>query len=294
MHVLVTGAAGQVGRCLAEALPTMGLETEALDRAQLDVTDAESVAARVGLIRPRLIINAAAYTAVDRAESEPDLAMTVNAIGPDNLARAAAQTGAALIHISSDYVFDGRKERPWIEADSVNPLGVYGVSKAAGEKAVRTGTDHHLIMRTAWVFSPFGHNFVKTMLRLGAERDRLRVVADQRGTPTGAKDIALALARIARNLVAREVPIPWGTYHFTCRGTTTWHGLAELVFDIAAARWGRRPEVEAIASAEYPTTAQRPANSVLDCTRFDQAFDLERRQWQESVTETTARLLAET
>lgn len=269
------------------------LEGAFFTHQDLDITVRDDVHACVASIRPDVIINAAAYTAVDQAESEKQKAMKVNAEGPANLARAAARTEAVLIHISTDFVFDGSKADAWQECDPMNPLSVYGASKAAGEEAVRDGLERHLILRTAWVFSTYGTNFVKTMLRLGRTRDEVRVVSDQSGSPTGAEDIAQALAGVAQRTLSEEEPELWGTYHFACRGSTTWHGLAELVFATAEARWGRRPTVTAISTADYPTAARRPQNSVLDCTHFDATFALDRRQWQTSVRETVAQLLTE-
>lgn len=290
--ILVTGAAGQVGCSLREILPTYGLQAEFLTHRELDITDYGSVASCVRSIQPRLIINAAAYTAVDKAESERERAMKVNAEGPANLAQAASSAGAILFQISSDYVFDGTKATAWRECDPTAPLNVYGATKAAGEAAVRKGIDQHVILRTSWVFSPFGRNFVKTMLRLGRERDELRVVSDQKGCPTGGEDIAHALASMASRALLDD-KLEWGTYHFTCRGSTSWHGFAELIFEIAATRWGRRPTVKAISTADYPTAARRPQNSVLDCSRFDGVFSFDRRDWQTSVDETMLRLLVE-
>jgi dTDP-4-dehydrorhamnose reductase len=231
--------------------------------------------------RPTLIINAAAYTAVDRAESEPDAAFAANADAPAHLAEAAAAAGASLIHLSTDYVFDGAKPVPYTEDDAVRPLGVYGASKAAGERAIRERLDRHVILRTSWVFGLHGANFVKTMLRLGHARARLDVVADQSGCPTGAADIAAAIHGIARQILLGSRTNAWGTYHFAGRGSTNWYGFAEAIFERAEPIWGRRPQVTPIATADYPTPARRPTNSILDCTRFDRIFALPRRPWPE-------------
>ena len=289
-RVLVTGANGQVGRCLELALAKRDLECFLTDQADLDITDASASARRIAELAPDVLINAAAYTNVDMAESERDLAFAANAVGPGNLAAACRTAGIPLFHISTDYVFDGEQSSPYLASDPVRPLGVYGLSKAEGEDRVRDGWDRHIILRTAWVFSPYGRNFVKTMLKLGAERDELRVVADQQGSPTGAADIAAALAELAR-FWAQDQSLPWGTYHFTCRGSTSWHGLATEIFKLAEPAWNRRPKVVPIPTSDFPTPARRPANSKLDCSTFDQRFDLPRREWQKSLAETVAALL---
>lgn len=281
--VLVIGCRGQIGRELMAARMPAGVSRLGLGRGDLDLTDRDAVGRLIGRCRPALIVNAAGYTAVDRAESEPRAAFAVNADGPAGLAEAAAAAGSALIHLSTDYVFDGTKADAYTEDDPVGPLGVYGASKAAGEQAVRERLARHVILRTSWVFGAHGTNFIKTMLRLGRARDRLRVVADQRGCPTGAADIAAAIIGIARQLLTEGRGGVWGTYHFAGRGATTWHGFAEAIFERAAPLWGRRPEVVPIATADYPTPARRPASSVLDCTRFERTFGLPRRPWTEQL-----------
>lgn len=203
---------------------------------------------------------------MDRAETERDAAWAANCDGAAHIAASCRDMGIPLIHISTDYVFDGTKGGPYREDDPVNPLSVYGASKEAGERAVRDALREHVILRTAWVYSAHGHNFVKTMLRLAAECPALRVVADQTGAPTAAADLAAAIAHIATQIGAGNTA--WGTYHFTGAGAVTWHGFAEAIF-ARAERWrGPKPRVEAIATAEYPTPARRPANSVLDCARI--------------------------
>jgi len=286
MRILVLGSAGQLGFELLRAPLPAGWSLIGRTRGELDITDPAAIRGAIGEVAPDLVVNAAAYTAVDRAEAEADRAYAANATAPGQIAAACAERGAMLVHVSTDYVFDGRKTGPYVETDPVNPLGVYGASKEAGERAVRAALDHHVILRTAWVYGAHGHNFVKTMLRLGAERDRLSVVADQRGCPTAAADIATAILGVACRLAAGKQPgeaLPWGTYHFVGAGETTWHGFAEAIFEIAAAALGRRPVVQAITTAEYPTPAQRPANSVLDCTRFRQAFGIDPPPWQASL-----------
>ncbi|WP_448207529.1 dTDP-4-dehydrorhamnose reductase [Azospirillum sp. sgz302134] len=292
--VLVFGAGGQVGFELMRAAWAPGLRPVGLTRAEGDVTDPKAVAKAFDAHRPALVVNASAYTAVDKAESEPQQAFAVNWSGPANLARACAAAGLPLVHISTDYVFDGSsKAEPWREDDPVAPQGVYAESKLAGEEAVRELLPDHVILRTAWVFGAHGHNFVKTMLRLARERDTLRVVADQRGCPTPAADIAAAIATIAR---ARLVPSQtdsgqtdsgqtdgnrWtpGVFHYAGAPATTWHGFAERIVERAAGRIGRRPIVQAITTADFPTPARRPANSVLDTTRIGQAYGIAPADW---------------
>jgi dTDP-4-dehydrorhamnose reductase len=237
-----------------------------------------------------VIINAAAYNAVDRAEREAEAAMRVNARGPAVVATACAAAGAALFQVSSDYVFDGKKTGAYREDDPIAPLGAYGRSKAAGEEAVRQACPTHLIVRTAWVFGVHGANFVKTMVRLAAERDHLDVVADQRGSPTWTFDLARALLAAARLVAGGERP--WGTYHFAGSGETTRHGMACRIVAAQRPFTGRSPRVNAIASADYPTPAARPANSVLDSAKFARTFGVRAADWRDAVDRTVAGLFA--
>jgi dTDP-4-dehydrorhamnose reductase len=292
MKLLVLGAGGQVGRELCRLAWPAGYRLAAFDRDRVDITEREPVFAAVARERPDIVVNAAAYTAVDRAESEPEQAWAVNCTGPANLAAACSDAGIPLVHISTDYVFDGGKAGPYREDDPVSPLGVYGASKEAGDRAVREALAQHVILRTAWVYSAHGHNFVKTMLRLAVDRPVLRVVADQQGSPTGAPDIAAAIATVVQRIADGNTS--WGTYHFTGAGAVTWHGFAEAIFELAAqwnANWrGRPPRVEAITTADYPTPARRPANSVLDCTRIGEAFGIVPRPWRAALAEVIAEL----
>jgi dTDP-4-dehydrorhamnose reductase len=283
MKLLVLGAGGQVGHELCRLAWPADYRLAAFDRAEIDITRQEAVAAAANRERPDIVINAAAYTAVDRAESEPDAAWAGNCAGPGYLAAACRTAGIPLIHISTDYVFDGSKKEAYREDDPVNPLGVYGHSKEAGDRAVREALAEHVILRTAWVYSAHGHNFVKTMLRVAAERPVLRVVADQIGSPTSAADIAGAIAAIVQRLAAGDRR--WGTYHFAGSGAVTWHGFAEAIFEMAAPWRGAPPQVEAITTAEYPTPARRPANSVLDCSRIGNAFGVVPRPWRDALAE---------
>jgi len=288
MKLLVLGAGGQVGHELCRLAWPDGYSVAAFDRGGVDIAQREPVFAAVARERPDIVINAAAYTAVDRAETERDIAWASNCSGPANLAAACQEAAIPLIHLSTDYVFDGSKPGAYFEADPVKPLGVYGESKEAGDQAVRGALAHHVILRTAWVYSAHGRNFVKTMLRLAGERPVLRVVADQIGSPTSAADIAAAIAAIAQQLNAGNTS--WGTYHFAGGGAVTWHGFAEAIFELAAPRRGPPPLVEAIATADYPTPARRPANSVLDCRRIGEVFGIVPRPWREALAEVIGEL----
>jgi dTDP-4-dehydrorhamnose reductase len=283
-RILATGGGGQVGTELIRRAKPLDTELKALSRAELDITDPEAIHEILETARADLVINAAAYTAVDKAEEESERAFAANAEAPGYIAKACADLGIPLIHISTDYVFQGDKIGSYRETDPVNPLGVYGASKEAGERAVREALDRYVIMRTSWVYAAHGGNFVRTMLRVGAERASLRVVADQKGTPTFAGDIADAALSIAARIFGEEAT-PWGTYHYTAKGQTTWHGFAEAIFDITGQTLDHRPLIEAIATSDYPTPARRPVNSVLDCTKIDANFAPPRRSWHEGLAE---------
>jgi dTDP-4-dehydrorhamnose reductase len=288
MKLLVLGAGGQVGRELCRIAWPEGYRLAAFGHGEIDIARREAVSAAMAREQPDLVVNAAAYTAVDRAETEREAAWAANCTGPANLAAACAEAGIPLIHISTDYVFDGSKPGPYLEDDPVAPLGVYGASKEAGDRAIREALADHVILRTAWVYSAHGHNFVKTMLRLAADRPVLRVVADQTGSPTGAADIAAAIATIAGRLAAGDRR--WGTYHFAGGGTATWHAFAEAIFELAEPWRGPPPRVEAITTADYPTPARRPANSVLDCSRVGAAFGIVPRPWRAALADVIAEL----
>jgi dTDP-4-dehydrorhamnose reductase len=290
MKLLVLGAGGQVGHELSRRTWPVGYTVVALDRAGLDITAREAVFAAVAREHPDVVVNAAAHTAVDRAENEPEAAWAANCIGPVNLAAACRVAAIPLIHLSTDYVFDGTKPGPYREDDPVAPLGVYGNSKEAGERAVREIAPQHVILRTAWVYAAQGRNFAKTMLRLAGERPVLRVVADQIGSPTSAVDIAAAIAVIIAALAAGNRS--WGTYHFAGGGAVSWHGFAEAIFELAAPWRGPAPKVEAITTADYPTPATRPANSVLGCTRIGEAFGIVPRPWRDQIADVIRELYA--
>ncbi|SRR6266851_7137178 len=289
MKILVFGAGGQVGHEVGRAAWPSRYAVLPFDRKAVDITRGTAVRETLRRERPDLVINLAAYTAVDRAENEPGSAWAANCAGAAHLAAACHETPAPLVHLSTDYVFNGRKAGPYQEEDAVDPLGVYGCSKEAGERAVRAALTHHVILRTAWVFGASGANFVKTMLRLAGERPVLRVVADQRGCPTAAADIAAALIAIAGYIERGEAR--WGTYHFAGDAPISWHGFAEAIFDLAAPRFAPRPKVEPIAADQYPTPAQRPMNSVLDCRRIEDAFGISPPNWRASLAAVIRELL---
>jgi dTDP-4-dehydrorhamnose reductase len=276
MKILITGCAGQLGRELKRSLACLG-ELVTCDLEQLDLTKPEAVRDAVRIIAPAVIVNAAAYTAVDKAEAEPALADAVNAAAPGILAEEAKRLGALLIHYSTDYVFDGSKATPYTEDDAPAPLSVYGRSKRAGELTVAAAGGRYLIFRTSWVYGLHGANFMKTMLRLGKERDELRVVGDQIGAPTWSRHLADATA-----LILARSEIPSGLYHLAAAGETSWHGYAEAIFAEAqrAGLMAKIPMVHRITSADYPLPAPRPANSRLDCSRFRRDFGLTLPDWR--------------
>jgi dTDP-4-dehydrorhamnose reductase len=283
MRLLVLGAGGQIGRALVERA---GAVAHGLDRAGCDICDAASVARALAAPGLSAVVNCAAFTAVDRAESEPDQAFEVNLEGARIAAAGAAERGLPIIHLSTDYVFAGAGPLPHREDDPPAPLNVYGASKAAGEAAVAAANPAHLILRVSWVFGVHGGNFVKTMLRLGRERRKLRIVADQIGGPTEARDIADAVLRMA-GICRHPSFSDWGAYHFAGAPDTSWYRLAEAVF--AAARYAP-PRLAPILSRDYPTAARRPLNSRLDCNRIRRVFALERPDWRLSLARVIADL----
>jgi dTDP-4-dehydrorhamnose reductase len=292
MRLLIAGWQGQVARALVELAPSASdIEAFAVGRPGLDLCNAATIKRAMTDFRPDVIINSAAYTAVDKAESEQDAAFALNRTGAGLLAEEAAKRGAAIIHISTDYVFDGQKPAPYVETDSVAPQNVYGQSKLQGEQAVRQVNDKHIIARTAWVYSATGSNFVKTMLRLAGERDNLRVVDDQTGNPTYAPHLAKALLEIARKVRHEPRDEQWGTYHLAGRGEVSWCGFAREVFRVSAGQGGPSATVMPITTAEYPTPAARPKNSRLDCNKAEQTFGVTLPDWREGVRECVARLL---
>jgi dTDP-4-dehydrorhamnose reductase len=284
VKILLTGAAGQLGRELKRSLSCFG-ELAACDRSQLDLAKPEALRAAVRAIAPTVIVNAAAYTAVDKAEAEPAAADAINAAAPGILAGEARRLGALMIHYSTDYVFDGAKPTPYAETDTPAPLSAYGRSKRAGELEIAASGARHLIFRTSWVYGLHGANFMKTMLRLGRERGELRVVGDQVGAPTWTRHLADVTALI---VARREVPD--GLYHLAAAGETSWHGYAEAIFAEAqrAGLMDKVPVVHRITSADYPLPAARPANSRLDCSRCQSDFGLALPDWRTGLTDCLA------
>ncbi|MDY5847695.1 MULTISPECIES: dTDP-4-dehydrorhamnose reductase [Actinobacillus] len=280
---LITGAKGQVGHCLTQQL-TGKAEILAVDRDELDITDQSAVKKIVETFKPDVIINAAAHTAVDRAESEVELSEAINVKGPQYLAEAANEIGAIILHISTDYVFEGTGSGEYKEEDQTNPQGVYGRTKLEGEIAVQQANPRSIILRTAWVFGEHGHNFVKTMLRLAKDRDSLGIVGDQFGGPTYAGDIAKALIEIANQILAGKENA-FGVYHFTGKPYVSWYEFANAIFVEAESQklLEKQPHLKAITTAEYPTPAKRPANSRLDLTKIKQTFNIEPSDWQKAL-----------
>lgn len=288
MKILLLGANGQVGHELRRSLAPLGeivvttragtLDGNKCEQADFDLPG--SLPVLIERIAPDVVVNAAAYTAVDRAENEPDAAFRANAESPARLAEACAGSGALLVHYSTDYVFDGESSRPYREEDTSGPLGVYGRTKLEGEQAIRNSGCHHLIFRTAWVYGNYGANFMRTMLRLGSERDELRVVADQLGTPTPARLIADVTAAVLQGN-----PRHSGVWHLTATGATSWHGFAVEIFRQASANGliDRAPRVTPIATSEYPTPARRPRYSCLDTTRLKEDFGIDLPDWKEAL-----------
>jgi dTDP-4-dehydrorhamnose reductase len=282
-RVLIVGGAGQVGRELQRSFADFG-EIVAVDRESVDLAEPAQVRELVQRVGPDVILNAAAYTAVDRAESERATAMAINAVAPGVLAEEARERGALFVHYSTDYVFDGSKQEPWTEDDEPNPLNAYGASKLAGEEAIRKVAGRYLIFRTSWVYGARGNNFLLTMLQLGRERERLRIVNDQHGAPTTSAELADATHRIVDGILSQRFGAPeeWaGLYHMSCGGATTWFGFAQAIFARAGDLLdGKAPVVESITSSEYPTPAKRPGNSVLSNARAQGRFAVQLAPWE--------------
>lgn len=283
MKILLTGANGQVGFCLAQRLAQSGWQYAALTRQELDISHQAAVDAYINAFQPAVIINAAAYTAVDKAEADQENAFAINRDGPNYLAAVAARVNAAIFHISTDYVFSGENTQPYAETDATGPTGVYGESKLQGEKAVIAANSKHIILRTAWVFGEHGNNFVKTMIRLGKARDQLSVVSDQQGGPTYADDIARTLLQILNQYEQDPQDFPWGIYHYAGAPHTNWCDFARYIFAAAEKTQvlGKStPAVNAITTADYPTPARRPANSRLNCQKIYDNFGILPSDWQ--------------
>ena len=284
MKIILLGNRGMLGRDVQSRLQNAGYNIKGLDIDEVDITQQDTILPLIEPFNPALIINCAAYTAVDKAESEPELAFSVNRDGAANLAAACEKLGVPLVHISTDYIFDGNSERHYDEEDPPNPLGIYGQSKWDGEKAVRSLLKQHLIVRTAWLYGVHGNSFVKTILRLAREKDQLRVVADQVGCPTWAGELADTLAALAARIEKDRSDTLWGTYHFCGSGIATWHDFAQAIVQ-EAAKWERlsASRVTPITTADYPTPAKRPKWSVLDCTKIKRVFGIRPKQWRQGL-----------
>lgn len=292
MRIAVTGRDGQVAQSLAESAHAgTGVEVVLVGRPEFDLAVPEMIAPALAAARPDLIVSAAAYTAVDQAEDEAAIAHAINGAGAGLVAAAAAQLGVPVIHLSTDYVFDGSKSGPYVEDDPTNPVGVYGASKLAGELAVAAANPRHVILRTAWVYSPFGKNFVKTMLRLAGEREELKIVADQFGNPTSALDIADAILHIARTLPTIGQERASGIFHLAGTGSVNWSGFTRQIMECSGQRGGPVATVRDIATRDYPTKARRPANSCLSTEKLAATYGWTAPRWQASLDRVVERLL---
>jgi dTDP-4-dehydrorhamnose reductase len=294
MKILVTGREGQVALSLAERAPTSSaMVVEAVGRPELDLTRPDSVVDAISRREPDIVVSAAAYTAVDKAEEEADLALAANAGGARAVARAAAKLGVPVVHLSTDYVFAGDKDGAYFEDDPVDPQSAYGRTKLAGELAVAEANPKHVILRTAWVYSPFGKNFVKTMLTLAQTRTSVSVVSDQIGNPTSAHDIADGILHIARALTAMPSADKFGIFHLAGTGTTSWAGFAENIFLESRSAGGPVATVQRIATADYPTRAKRPANSRLSTQKLARVYGWRAPDWRLSCADVVRRLVQE-
>ena len=282
MKILLTGSNGQLGWELERALSPLG-QVFAFDRGTLDIGDFAAVAARLRETRPEVVVNAAAFTAVDRAEAEPELALRINGVAPGIIAEEARRAGALLVHYSTDYVFDGAKRGPYAETDVPNPLNAYGRGKLAGERAVAQAAGEHIVLRTSWLYGTRGQNFLRTILRLALTRDRLRIVDDQVGAPTWCRLVAEATGQILAQRIARGGGES-GVFHLACAGSTSWHGFAQAILEQFADEIERKPALEAISTPEYPLPAARPANSLLDCGRLQRASGIALPDWRHALS----------
>ena len=292
MKLLITGREGQLACALLEAADNLGVQAVAIGRPGIDATIERSVTEVIARERPDIVVNTAAYTAVDKAESEPMLAHAVNALGAEFVAKACAAHSIPIIQISTDHVFEGTKDGPYVESDRTVPVNVYGRTKLEGEQRAARACQHHLILRTAWLYSPWAANFVKTMLRLATTRPSIGVVDDQRGSPTFAPHLARIVLEIAAGVVTDPSDTSWGIYHVVGGGEATWFGLAREVFRHAAAQGLPVADVAAIATSSYPTAARRPANSRLNCDKLRKTFGLELPDWRLGVKDCVADLAA--
>jgi dTDP-4-dehydrorhamnose reductase len=292
VKVLVFGREGQLARSLLEAAVRPDIQVVSIGRPEIDVVDEKSVLAAFAREHPDIAVNAAAYTAVDKAESEPAVAHAVNALGAEHVAKASAAHSIPIIHISTDYVFDGKKDSPYLESDPTGPINVYGLTKLEGEQRVAKACERHLILRTAWLYSPWGTNFLKTMLRVAATRPTISVVQDQLGSPTYVPDLASAIIALATRVLDEHRSLRWGTYHAVARGETSWFGFAREIFQQAAENGLPVADIAGIPTSAYPTPARRPANSRLNCDKLRELFGLELPDWRLGVNDCVARLAA--
>ena len=291
LRIVVTGREGQVARALAERCANRGdIELIQAARPDFDMAKPEGLAEKIAALSPDIVANAAAYTAVDQAESEPELAITINAVAAGEVARGAHLAGAPVIQISTDYVFDGTLGRPYRETNPVSPLGVYGRTKLAGEQAVAEANPDHVILRTSWVYSPFGKNFVKTMLHLAETKDEIAVVSDQIGNPTSAFVIADGILAVSSRLSSPNATGISGVYHLAGAGSASWFEFAQAIFSDSAKAGAKTPRVKPITTAEYPTAAKRPADSRLDTALFEKDFDYRPQDWHLSLAEVVTRI----
>lgn len=292
MKILITGYRGMLGQDLVPRVEKAGFNLQCVDIAEMDITKADSVMDHVESAEPDLVINCAAYTAVDKAESEQELAFAVNRDGPGHLADACSKLRIPLVHISTDYVFDGKSSRPYREDDKANPVGVYARSKWEGEEEARTRLNRHIIVRTSWLFGVHGNNFVKTILRLSREKEELRVVADQHGCPTWTGHLSHVLVRLAEKIRENRSSLEWGTYHFCGRGRTTWYDFAACIVEEARKRTRLRvSSVLPLQTSDYPTPAKRPAWSVLDCNKIERTMQIYQCDWHEGLEKVLDSLL---
>ncbi len=292
MNILITGAKGQLGTELMRQAPDRGLSAFPVDLPEVDITSPDPVREAIRDAGASLVINCAAYTQVDMAESQDLLAFKVNGFGPAILAHVCSEVKIPLIHISTDFVFDGSKRTPYLETDPISPLSVYGKSKAVGEAVVERILSRHIILRTAWLYALQGQNFVRTILRLGAERDTVRVVSDQLGCPTCAADLAEAILTLSE-AIRTQGEIAWGTYHYCGKGVISWHEFAQAILDIAKAYIPlKTTQVDPIPTDQYPTPARRPAYSALDCEKIQNQVGIYPKPWRDSLKKTLHQMLA--
>ena len=291
MKILITGAGGQLGRELINQGKLKGFSVQAPSEDDMDITDLEKIDRCMAFHQPEVVINAAAYTQVDKAESEAALAFAVNTTGSANLARMCAKNKTALVHISTDYVFDGQKGTSYLETDTISPVGVYGRSKAEGEIEIRSHLKEHIILRTSWLYGIHGHNFAKTILKLATTKPKIRVVADQYGSPTNAADLAQTILIISDRMQFNN-DVDWGTYHYCGQGVISWYNFAEKIVGLARLYADvKTTRIEPIATADYPTRALRPIYSALDCSRIQKHFCINPKPWQKSLEITIKELL---